>query len=44
MTTIYKWFKQARDKKIPLSGLVIRAIAEEFALQLEKHNFKASSG
>jgi hypothetical protein len=31
---VYKWFKQTRDKKIPLSGLLIRAKAEEFPLKL----------
>jgi len=41
---VYKWFKQTRDKKIPLSGLLIRAKAEEFALKLGKINFKASNG
>jgi len=41
---VYKWFKHTRDKKIPLSGLLIRAKAEQFALQLEKHNFKAMDG
>ncbi|VVC38403.1 Hypothetical protein CINCED_3A007896 [Cinara cedri] len=41
---VYKWFKQTRDKEIPLSGLLIREKAEEFALKLEKHNFKATNG
>lgn len=41
---VLKWFKQSREKKVPLSGLLIKAKAEEFALQLEKHNFKASNG
>jgi len=40
---VYKWFKQTRDKKIPLSGLLIRAKPEEFALKLGKINFKASN-
>lgn len=41
---VLKWFKQSREEKVPLSGLLIKAKAEEFALQLEKHNFKASNG
>lgn len=41
---VLKWFKQARDKKIPLSGLLIRAKAEQFAKELGKQNFKASTG
>lgn len=41
---VLKWFKQSRENKVPLSGLLIKAKAEEFALQLEKHNFKASNG
>lgn len=41
---VLKWFKQARDKKIPLSGPLIRAKAEQFAKELGKENFKASTG
>lgn len=41
---VLKWFKQARDKNIPLSGLLVRAKAEEFASNLEKSDFKASTG
>uniref|UniRef100_A0A1B6KQS9 HTH CENPB-type domain-containing protein n=1 Tax=Graphocephala atropunctata TaxID=36148 RepID=A0A1B6KQS9_9HEMI len=41
---VLKWFKQARDKKIPLSGPLIRAKAEQFAKELGKKNFKASTG
>lgn len=33
---VLKWFKQARDKKIPLSGQLLRAKAEQFASELEK--------
>lgn len=40
---VLKWFKQSCDKKVPLSEL-IKAKAEEFALKLERHNFKASNG
>lgn len=31
---IHKWFKQIHNKKIPLSGFLIIAKTEEFALQL----------
>lgn len=41
---VLKWFQQSCEKKVALSGLLIKAKAEEFALQLEKHNFKASNG
>lgn len=41
---VTKWFKQARDKNIPLSGTLVRAKAEEFATTLGKNNFKASTG
>lgn len=41
---VLKWFKQGRDKKIPLSGTTIRAKAEEFATGLGKNTFKASTG
>lgn len=41
---VLKWFKQARDKKIPLSGPLIRAKAEQFARELGQQNFKASTG
>ena len=41
---VLKWFKQTREKNIPLSGTLVRAKAEEFAVSLGKNNFKASSG
>lgn len=41
---VLKWFKQARDKNIPLSGTLVRAKAEEFGASLGKNNFKASTG
>ncbi|UYV69083.1 hypothetical protein LAZ67_6002306, partial [Cordylochernes scorpioides] len=41
---VLKWFKQARDKKIPVSGHLIRSKAEQFATEMGKTNFKASSG
>ena len=41
---VVKWFKQARDKKIPVSGPLARAKAEEFASSLGKNDFKASTG
>ena len=37
-------FKQARDKKIPVSGPLVKAKADEFASSLGKNEFKASSG
>lgn len=40
---VLKWFKQARDKQIPVSGPMIRAKAEDFAASLNK-DFKASTG
>lgn len=41
---VLKWFQQTREKRISLSGLMIRAKAEEFALSLGRNDFKASSG
>lgn len=41
---VKKWFRQARDKKIALSGPLVTAKAAEFAQQLGKTNFKASNG
>ncbi|UYV78937.1 hypothetical protein LAZ67_17000338 [Cordylochernes scorpioides] len=41
---VLKWFKQARDKKIPVSGHLIRSKAEQFATEMGKTDFKASSG
>lgn len=41
---VLKWFKQARDQVIPLSGTIIRAKAEEFAEKLDIRDFKASTG
>lgn len=41
---VLKWFKQARDNNIPLSGTLVRAKAEEFATSLGKDEFKASTG
>lgn len=41
---VVKWFKQARDKQIPVSGPLVRAKAEEFASSLGKNDFKASTG
>ncbi|UYV67566.1 hypothetical protein LAZ67_5001237 [Cordylochernes scorpioides] len=41
---VLKWFKQARDKKIPVSGHLIRSKAEQFATEMGKPDFKASSG
>ncbi|XP_042908264.1 tigger transposable element-derived protein 4-like [Parasteatoda tepidariorum] len=41
---VVKWFKQARDKNIPLSGTFARAKVEEFAISLGNSSCKASSG
>lgn len=41
---VLKWFKQTRDKKIPVSGPIVRSKAEQFATELGKSNFKASTG
>lgn len=41
---VLKWFKQARDKAIPLSGPLVQAKAEEFSACLGKSDFKASNG
>lgn len=41
---VLKWFKQTRDKKIPVSGPLLRSKAEQFATELGKSNFKASTG
>ncbi|UYV69058.1 hypothetical protein LAZ67_6002200 [Cordylochernes scorpioides] len=41
---VLKWFEQARDKKIPVSGHLIRSKAEQFATEMGKTDFKASSG
>ena len=38
------WFRQARDKAIPLSGPILQSKALEFASQLDIANFKASNG
>lgn len=41
---VLKWFKQQRNKNIPISGPLIKAKAEEFAGTLKVINFKASTG
>lgn len=41
---VLKWFKQTRDKKIPVSGPLVRSKAEQFATELGKNDFKASTG
>ena len=38
------WFRQARDKAIPLSGPILQSKALEFASQLDIADFKASNG
>lgn len=39
-----KWFKQARDNNIPISGPTLLTKAEEFSKILKVEDFKASSG
>jgi hypothetical protein len=42
---MWDWFRQARDKAIPLlSGPILQSKALEFASQLDIANFKASKG
>lgn len=41
--SVLKWFTQAHNKTIPLSGTLIRVKAEEFASKLGKSDFKAST-
>lgn len=41
---VLKWFKQARDNKIPISGPIMRTKAEQFASALGNQAFKASTG
>ncbi|KAJ8880191.1 hypothetical protein PR048_016657 [Dryococelus australis] len=40
----FKWFRQALDKNIPLSGPLVHMKAEEFSASLDKSEFKASTG
>ena len=41
---MWDWFRQARDKAIPLSGPILQSKALEFASQLDITDFKASNG
>ena len=41
---MWDWFRQARDKPIPLSGPILQSKALEFASQLAIADFKASNG
>ena len=41
---VYKWFMNARERNVPISGLTIREKALEFAKQLNITDFKASEG
>jgi hypothetical protein len=40
---MWDWFRQARDKTIPLSGPIVQSKALEFASQLDIADFKASN-
>lgn len=41
---MWDWFRQARDKAIPISGPILQSKALEFASQLDISDFKASNG
>ena len=41
---MWDWFRQARDKAIPLLGPILQSKALEFASQLDIADFKASNG
>ncbi|XP_064633669.1 tigger transposable element-derived protein 6-like [Lineus longissimus] len=40
----WKWFQQARSHSLPVSGPMIQEKARQFALGLDKKDFKASNG
>lgn len=41
---LFRWFKGAREKNIPLSGPILQEKALEFAKELNLPEFKASNG
>ena len=41
---VYKWFINARERNVPISGLIIREKALDFAKQFNVPDFKASEG
>ena len=43
-TAVYKWFINARERNVPISGQIIREKALDFAKQFNIPDFKASEG
>ena len=41
---VYKWFVNARERNVPISGQIIREKALDFAKQFNEPDFKASEG
>ncbi|XP_057299236.1 tigger transposable element-derived protein 4-like [Hydractinia symbiolongicarpus] len=41
---VYKWFVNARERTVPISGQIIREKALDFAKQFNEPDFKASEG
>ena len=41
---VYKWFMNARERNVPISGHILREKALEFAKQFNVTDFKASEG
>lgn len=41
---MYKWFMNARERNVPISGHILREKALEFAKQFNVTDFKASEG
>lgn len=41
---VLDWFKSARAQNLPVSGTIIKQKALEYAVGMEEHNFRASTG
>ena len=41
---IYKWFMNARERNVPVSGTLLKEKAVFFAKELQIENFKGSDG
>ena len=41
---VYKWFVNARERNVPISGQIIREKALDFAKKFNEPDFKASEG
>ena len=41
---LLKWFRGARDQKVPVSGPLLLSKAKEFAEKMGNHNFQGSAG